>query len=151
MSTNHISAQHSDNSPRYAPTKTLLHGVCMCLPIASPYTHVYLHAIIHACMYQALLAVLLYISGVLCRWEREQKMMHNLQVCVGFAPKLPHIHIAVPGRILVKEGEATLIEKKRKRKASLILIPSYHHISYCHVLILPFRRCGFFCSRTSFC
>ena len=78
-------------------------------------------------------------------------MMHNLQVCVGFAPKLPRIPIAVPGRILVKEGEATLIEKKRKRKASLILVPTYRHTSYCHVLILPFHRCGFFCSRTSFC
>ena len=44
--------------------------------------------------------------------------MQKLEVCISFAPKIPKIPIAVPGRVLVREGEAHLIEKKGKTKAS---------------------------------
>lgn len=50
--------------------------------------------------------------------------MQRLEVCVSFGPKIPRIPIVVPGRVLVKEGEALLIENKGKTKASVL--PYYH-------------------------
>ena len=46
--------------------------------------------------------------------------MQRLEVCVSFGPKIPKIPIVVPGRVLVKEGEAHLIENKGKTKVSLL-------------------------------
>lgn len=48
--------------------------------------------------------------------------MHKLDMCISFAPKIPKIPIIVPGRVLVKEGEALLIEKKGKTKASTVIL-----------------------------
>ena len=54
-------------------------------------------------------------------------MMQKMNVCVSFAPKIPRIPIVVPGRLLVREGEAQLIEKRGKTRASL---------PYTHIVIL---------------
>ena len=68
------------------------------------------------------------------RWEDEQRVMQKLDVCVSFGPKIPKIPIVVPGRVLVREGEAYLIENKGKTKVFLL--------SYCHthIPILPYTR-----------
>ena len=48
--------------------------------------------------------------------------MSNLQVCIGFAPKVQRIPINIPGRVLILEGDLILIEKKKKRKVCSFLV-----------------------------
>ena len=53
--------------------------------------------------------------------------MQKLDVCISFAAKIPKIPVVVPGRVLVREGEAYLIENKGKTKVFILL--------YCHTSI----------------
>jgi hypothetical protein len=68
------------------------------------------------------------------RWEEGLKVMQRMEVCISFAPKIPRIPVVVPGRLLVREGEAQLIEKKGKTKVWIIM--------FTDVLLITQRRRG---------
>lgn len=53
-------------------------------------------------------------------WEKDQKKMSSLQVCVGFGSSVKPFPVEVPGRVLLEEGEVTLVEKRRRRKVRVI-------------------------------
>lgn len=76
--------------------------------------------------------------------------MQKLEVCVSFGPRIPKIPIVVPGRVLVKEGEALLIENKGKTKVNILILLCSHspvpilpclHSSI-PIFWFPFHRCG---------
>ena len=74
--------------------------------------------------------------------------MQRMEVCISFAPKIPRIPVVVPGRLLVREGEAQLVEKKGKTKASSIhtvIHPFYNsamrlHTPILHTLMFPYTH-----------
>jgi hypothetical protein len=68
------------------------------------------------------------------RWDDEQRVMQKLDVCISFAAKIPKIPVVVPGRVLVREGEAYLIENKGKTKVWVIL--------FSDIVLLTQRRRG---------
>jgi len=50
------------------------------------------------------------------RWKVEQENMRRLQLCVSFGSKMKGFRLLTPGRLLLHEGELTLIERRKKRK-----------------------------------
>jgi hypothetical protein len=57
-------------------------------------------------------------KGLQQKWERDSEVMKNKQLCVGFGPYISQFPLRVPGRVLVHEGEVSVIEKKRKKKVN---------------------------------
>ena len=50
------------------------------------------------------------------KFERDQEIMKNKLLCVGFGAKITPFQLSTPGRFLIQEGEVTVVEKKRKKK-----------------------------------
>ena len=50
------------------------------------------------------------------RWNRDQEVMKHLQLCVGFGAKVQPFRIMIPGRLLLQQGEMSLVERRKKRK-----------------------------------
>lgn len=68
---------------------------------------------------------------VLCRdrelvqaWNRELEVMKHLQLCIGFeVGKVQPFRVMIPGRLLIRDGEMTLIERRKKKKVDLLHTP----------------------------
>ncbi|KAL5483793.1 hypothetical protein EMCRGX_G020208 [Ephydatia muelleri] len=56
------------------------------------------------------------------KWLMDQDMMENLKVRLGFETGVQPFTIVIPGRVLLNEGEVSLVvEKKKKKKIWLML------------------------------
>lgn len=57
------------------------------------------------------------------RWEKQKEAMKKLQLCVAFGGKVKQFRLAIPGRLLIHEGEITLIERRKRKKVCPSFIP----------------------------
>ena len=73
-------------------------------------------------LFKILMSAILKLSSdkeLVKKWEEDQEAMKGMQIRVGFNNKVRPIVVRVPGRMLLREAEVTVVEKRKKKKVIL--------------------------------